>query len=108
METTTETAVEREVEIDASPETVWQFLIEADKLDRWFGNQAWLDVPCGRHGRGSGFTFADGHAEIHKWNCDLSKVQYGANNTPVYDTTLAQKPTQADFEWMTNHIAPVQ
>ena len=43
METTTETSVERELTIDASPETVWQFLIEADKLDRWFGGQAWLD-----------------------------------------------------------------
>ena len=43
METTTETSVERELEIDASPETVWQFLVEADKLDRWFGGQAWLD-----------------------------------------------------------------
>ena len=49
METTTETSVERELAIDASPETVWQFLVEADKLDRWFGNQAWLDPrPGGR------------------------------------------------------------
>jgi uncharacterized protein YndB with AHSA1/START domain len=43
METTTETAVEREVEIAASPETVWEFLVETEKLTRWFGGQAWLD-----------------------------------------------------------------
>jgi len=58
METTTETAVEREVEIDASPETVWQFLIEADKLDRWFGNQAWLDPRPGGQYR---VDVIDGH-----------------------------------------------
>jgi uncharacterized protein YndB with AHSA1/START domain len=44
METTTETAVEREVEIDASPETVWQFLIEADKLATRPG---WIPDPAG-------------------------------------------------------------
>jgi uncharacterized protein YndB with AHSA1/START domain len=43
VETTTETSVERELAIDASPETVWEFLVDPDKLSRWFGNRAWLD-----------------------------------------------------------------
>src|SRR2546427_13166547 len=43
METTTETAVERELAIDASPETVWEFLVDPDKLASWFGSRAWLD-----------------------------------------------------------------
>jgi len=73
-----------------------------------FGNQSWLDVPAGRHGSGSDFAFADGHAEVHKWTCDLSPVQYGANNTPVYNTALVQSPGQRDFDWMTNHIAAFQ
>jgi|SRR5215467_3206624 len=38
METTTETAVEREVEIGASPETVWEFLVDPAKVTRWFGS----------------------------------------------------------------------
>ena len=58
METTTETSVERELAIDASPETVWQFLVEADKLDRWFGNQAWLDPRPGGQYR---VDVIDGH-----------------------------------------------
>ena len=43
METTTETMVERELAIDASPETVWEFLVDPEKLASWFGSQAWLD-----------------------------------------------------------------
>jgi uncharacterized protein YndB with AHSA1/START domain len=43
METTTETTVERELEIAAKPETVWEFLVDPDKLARWFGSRAWLD-----------------------------------------------------------------
>ena len=73
-----------------------------------FGNQSWLDVPCGRHGNGTDFSYADGHADIHRWTCDLSQVSYGANNTPAYNTGLVQSPGPRDFEWMTNHIAALQ
>src|SRR5260370_2839250 len=27
----------------------------------------WLDLPASYHNRACGFSFADGHAEIHKW-----------------------------------------
>ena len=47
METTTETTVERELEIAASPETVWEFLVDPEKLARWFGSQAWIDARPG-------------------------------------------------------------
>ena len=40
METTTETAVEREIEIAASPETIWEFLVDPEKVARWFGSRA--------------------------------------------------------------------
>ena len=43
METTTETAVEKELTIDASPETVWAFLVEPEKAMRWMGVEARLD-----------------------------------------------------------------
>lgn len=38
MESMTETvSVEREIEIAASPETVWQFLVDPGKATRWMG-----------------------------------------------------------------------
>ena len=50
METKTETSVERELAIDASPETVWEFLVDEEKMTRWFGSQASLDPrPGGRY-----------------------------------------------------------
>jgi uncharacterized protein YndB with AHSA1/START domain len=43
METTTEAAVERTIQIDASPETVWQFLVDPDKVARWMGSEITID-----------------------------------------------------------------
>jgi len=44
MDATTETtAVERELAIDASPETVWEFLVDPEKATRWMGSAATLD-----------------------------------------------------------------
>jgi len=44
MESTTETTtVEREIEIDARPETVWEFLVDPDKAVRWMGQAAQLE-----------------------------------------------------------------
>lgn len=45
MESTTETtSVTREVTIDASPETVWEFLVDSEKATRWMGEAATLDA----------------------------------------------------------------
>ena len=44
METTADTtSVRREVAIAASPETVWEFLVDPDKAVRWMGVAADLD-----------------------------------------------------------------
>jgi uncharacterized protein YndB with AHSA1/START domain len=44
MKSTTETiSVEREITIAASPETVWQFLVDPEKATRWMGQRATLD-----------------------------------------------------------------
>jgi len=57
METTTETAVEREVEIGTSPETVWEFLVDPGKLPRWFGSgHATLDPRPGGQYRVDGIV----------------------------------------------------
>jgi uncharacterized protein YndB with AHSA1/START domain len=43
MEASTETAVRREVAIAASPETVWEFLVDPEKATRWMGKSATFD-----------------------------------------------------------------
>ena len=48
MESTTERiAVTRELAIDASPETVWEFLVDPEKIVRWKGVVAALDPHTG-------------------------------------------------------------
>ena len=48
MEATTDTTVvEREVAIAASPETVWEFLVDEEKATRWMGETASLDARPG-------------------------------------------------------------
>ena len=48
MESTTERlAVTRELVIDASPETVWEFLVDPEKIVRWKGVNAVLQLWAG-------------------------------------------------------------
>ena len=44
------TAIRREIAIAARPETVWEFLVDADKAVRWMGRTAEMDArPGGVH-----------------------------------------------------------
>jgi uncharacterized protein YndB with AHSA1/START domain len=48
MDATTEsTSLVREIAIDASPETVWEFLVDPDKAVRWMGERATFDARPG-------------------------------------------------------------
>ena len=48
MDATTESiSVERELEIAASPETVWELLTDADEATRWMGQAAAFDLRPG-------------------------------------------------------------
>ena len=48
MESTTDRlAVTRELVIDASPETVWEFLVDPEKIGRWKGTLAAFDARAG-------------------------------------------------------------
>lgn len=48
MTSTAETAaLQRELQIDASPETVWEFLVDPEKSVRWMGMNATFDARPG-------------------------------------------------------------
>jgi len=52
VETTTErVSVTREVVIDASPETVWEFLVDREKIGRWKGVSVDLEPEVGKRYR---------------------------------------------------------
>ncbi|MBC8097041.1 MAG: prepilin-type N-terminal cleavage/methylation domain-containing protein [Akkermansiaceae bacterium] len=79
-------------------------------LHAYAGN-IWLDAPSGRHGNATGFTFADGHAEIHKWVAsEVRQVKSGGGivEPNLFPSTLYlpnAKISQRDWTWIKTHIA---
>jgi prepilin-type N-terminal cleavage/methylation domain-containing protein/prepilin-type processing-associated H-X9-DG protein len=70
----------------------------------------WLDAPSGRHGNATGFTFADGHSEIHRWmDSDVTPVKYLEPGVVVpNDIKFLPDAGRRDHAWMTNHVAAFQ
>lgn len=73
--------------LDESKETVddGYFAVKAPSPD---GQDIWQNSPTVRHNKGAGFSFADGHAEIWRWQflnkdqgLDASVTQNGVNTT---------------------------
>ena len=62
MTSTTETtSLQRQLTIDASPETVWEFLVDPDKAVRWMGTSVTIDA---RPGSGYRWEIAPGYTGI--------------------------------------------
>lgn len=61
----------------------------------------WRNIPSSRHGNGSNFSFADGHAEWHHW------VE-SKTHTLVGHDTLGTFPTDRDLLWVRRAIYPNQ
>jgi prepilin-type processing-associated H-X9-DG protein len=91
------------------PAITWVTLDEqADSINDGFfivgyptptGN-AWGDIPASYHNGACGFSFADGHAEVHKWKSATSiyPVKYTFYTIPM--DTVALK---VDYQWYNDH-----
>jgi prepilin-type N-terminal cleavage/methylation domain-containing protein/prepilin-type processing-associated H-X9-DG protein len=94
------------------PSDLWVFLDEdPDSInDGSFAVQmpaaaaatSWIDVPAKYHGNSCGFSFADGHAEIHKW------LSPGNIPSTTY-TTLTKNGIfelgDPDIQWVAKHAS---
>jgi prepilin-type processing-associated H-X9-DG protein len=58
------------------------------------------DLPGFYHNRASGFSFADGHSEIHRWRDDrtMPPLQIGTNFW-----TIVPAPRDVDVAWLQDH-----
>lgn len=62
---------------------------------------AWGDAPAAYHNRACGFSFADGHSEIHKWKGSwvnapsIVAIPSSFGGGPAFDTA-----GQQDFQWV--------
>jgi prepilin-type processing-associated H-X9-DG protein len=60
---------------------------------------SWIDQPASYHNGAAGFSFADGHAEVHKWKASLSTAR--ANKIKFNNSIDApSKAGDADIHWM--------
>ena len=61
----------------------------------------WGDVPATYHNRATGFSFADGHAEVHKWQSDSTvyPVTFGLMQKRPFDAAGRQ-----DIQWYEERI----
>jgi prepilin-type N-terminal cleavage/methylation domain-containing protein/prepilin-type processing-associated H-X9-DG protein len=89
-----------------SPSETWVYLDEhpCSINDAGFFNpsaSAWIDQPASYHNGAAGFSFADGHSEIHKWIASLSTAQAKAVNTTVNGVTATSVGAKdKDISWM--------
>jgi prepilin-type N-terminal cleavage/methylation domain-containing protein len=85
------------------PAQVWVFLDEEARSlnDGGFGFgmdvAEWIDWPGTYHCMGGGFSFADGHSEIHKW-------KDGRTRAPVPMARVAV-PGSVDWQWVREHTS---
>jgi prepilin-type N-terminal cleavage/methylation domain-containing protein/prepilin-type processing-associated H-X9-DG protein len=64
------------------------------------GNTEWSDLPASYHNGAAGFSFADGHAEIHKWLVPATKL--GVTRKGWFPGLKLNGQT-ADFDWVVSH-----
>ena len=64
---------------------------------------SWIDLPAKYHGNATGFTFADGHSEIHKWMNPgiIQNVTFVAKDP----TAAVYALRNADVQWIAQHTS---
>ncbi|MFM7101259.1 MAG: type II secretion system protein [Verrucomicrobiota bacterium] len=72
----------------------------------WPAAGQWGDIPASYHNGAGGFTFADGHAEIHKWlsRDTIMPVRYAYGPTP-FGRLSARALGEKDFRWLEERAA---
>jgi hypothetical protein len=99
------------------PDKIFVFLDEREDCINW-GNywtdmdgyqplnpaiyKFWQDLPGFYHHRAAGFSFADGHSEIHRWRYDatMPPLQPG---TATSGNFVYWVPRDLDVAWMQDH-----
>jgi prepilin-type N-terminal cleavage/methylation domain-containing protein/prepilin-type processing-associated H-X9-DG protein len=63
----------------------------------------WGDLPASYHNGACGFSFADGHSEIHKWLWPSTKLKVQCATPSVFPFPTTQR---ADFDWAAERVGP--
>jgi hypothetical protein len=88
--------------VDPGPSSTFVLLDEdPDSLnDAGFGVGAtkaeWIDWPGTSHNMANGFSFEDGHSEIHKWKDSRTQVKN-------HNVSRLSVPGSVDWQWVATH-----
>jgi prepilin-type N-terminal cleavage/methylation domain-containing protein/prepilin-type processing-associated H-X9-DG protein len=86
------------VTLDEHPDSIndGYFLNNADPA----GLTVWGDLPASYHNGACGFTFADGHSEIHKWRSSATKLPVRFTSG-FQQLSLSDPAGRVDAQWIT-------
>ena len=65
------------------------------------GSPQYTDLPASYLEGGCGFSFADGHGEIHKWRSRFVLIPVAANQ--VLNFPITSSPIDLDWVWLRDH-----
>lgn len=70
------------------------------------GGAEWQDLPASYHNKAAAFSFADGHAALHRWN-NSQTVQPAIPFAVSLPLPIPDHPAteQTDFEWVLSHMS---
>jgi prepilin-type processing-associated H-X9-DG protein len=68
------------------------------------GAAVWKDWPANYHGKSGALSFADGHAETHKW-LDPAIADYNIKHAKP---TLSATAPYTDLQWLQQHTTSLQ
>lgn len=100
-------AIERELVIAASPETVWEFLVDPEKAGTWMGQQFWsepragglyrVEVIPGHIARGEFLEVDPPRRLVHTWGWEGENPVAAGSTTVEYELTPEGEGTRLRF-----------
>jgi prepilin-type processing-associated H-X9-DG protein len=100
--------------LDEHPDSIndgWMMFANSDTLDNGSpigegsGDGNWFNLPASYHNGACGMSFADGHAETHKW-VDNAMLKPILQTDYIFDQPQVHtSPTGPDYEYMLQHAS---
>ncbi len=82
--------------VDENPYSINDAALAVDAQQPQF-----IDIPGSSHGNACGFSFCDGHSEVHKWR--TTQLQLSAGRAPNTITATAGGSSDPDWLWLVRH-----
>jgi prepilin-type N-terminal cleavage/methylation domain-containing protein len=90
--------------LDECPDTINDGLFQVNMTANP-ASSPWSDVAASMHCGGGGFSFADGHAEVHKWLDGGTKTPVTKAGCPTYTQRLS---SPRDYRWLQDHTSALK